>query len=58
MTSCECSAYLIQTDSDRVRFRAAGTEEEIAATYASVAGDEVTIRDHIGEFYCKRLPPA
>ncbi|WP_424806972.1 hypothetical protein [Rhodococcus sp. 27YEA15] len=24
MTSCECSAYLIRTDSDRIRFRAAG----------------------------------
>lgn len=56
MTSCDCSAYLIHTDSDRIRFRAAGEPEEITARYADVAGDEFLIEDQIGEFACKRLP--
>lgn len=56
MTSCECTAYLIQTDSDRVRFRGASEPERIAAMYADLVGDEVLIRDQVGEFACKRLP--
>jgi len=56
MTSCECSAYLIHTDSDRIRFRAAGEPEGIAAMYADMVGDEFLIEDQIGEFACKRLP--
>lgn len=55
MTSCECSAYLIHTDSDSVRFRAAGEPEDIAAMYANTAGDEFIIEDQFGEFACKRL---
>lgn len=49
-------AYLIHTDSDRVRFRAAGEPEGIAAMYADLVGDEFLIEDQIGEFACKRLP--
>lgn len=56
MTSCECSAYLIHTDSDRIRFRAAGEPEGIAAMYSDIVGDEFLIEDQIGEFACKRLP--
>ena len=56
MASCECSAYLIHTDSDRVRFRAAGEPEGIAAMYADLTGDEFLIEDQVGEFACKRLP--
>ncbi len=57
MTSCECSAYLIRTDSDRVRFRGAGDAEGIAAMYADLPGRDIVIRDGRGEFHCKRLPP-
>lgn len=55
MTSCACSAYLIHTDSDRVRFRGAGEPEGIAAMYADTAGEEFVVEDQIGEFVCKRL---
>lgn len=36
--------------------RAAGEPEGIANMYADMAGDEVLIRDQVGEFACKRLP--
>ncbi|MEG9247165.1 hypothetical protein V6S67_03630 [Arthrobacter sp. Soc17.1.1.1] len=57
ITSCECTgtAYLIQTDSDRVRFRGTGEPEGIAAMYAEMDGDEFVIEDQGGEFACKRL---
>jgi hypothetical protein len=56
MTSCECTAYLIQTDSNRVRFRGAGEPEGVAAMYSDMDGDEVLICDQVGQFSCKRLP--
>lgn len=55
MTACACTAYLMQTDSDRVRFRGAGEPEEITAMYADLTGDEVLIQDHAGDFACMRL---
>lgn len=55
MTSCECSAYLVHTDVDRIRFRGADMPEAIAAMYAETSGEEFVVEDHVGEFVCKRL---
>jgi hypothetical protein len=56
IASCECSAYLLHTDSDRIRFRAAGGLAGIQVRYADIAGGEFVIGDRLGEFVCKRLP--
>lgn len=56
MAACPCHAYLIQTTTESVRFKAAGNWEGIGAMYEDLVGDEVLIDDQIGAFVCKRLP--
>lgn len=55
MVACECSAYVVHTDTDRIRFRAAGSPEGISRMYEDMPGEEYLFRDHMGEFICKRL---
>lgn len=56
MVACECSAYIVHTDADRVRFRAAAPPEVISKMYEDMPGDEYIFRDRNGEFICKQLP--
>lgn len=56
MVACECSAYIVHTNADRVRFRAAGPPEGISQMYEDMPGDEYVFRDRNGEFICKQLP--
>lgn len=52
---CGCGVtYVIQTDSDRSRFRA---HDDIALEiYRNLPGEERFFRDNAGDFACKRLP--
>lgn len=54
---CECqTAYLIQTESDGAHCKVAGTPDWIEGMYEKLPGDEVLIRDQVGDFVCKMLP--
>jgi hypothetical protein len=44
---------LIQTDSDRSRFRA--NDDAALEIYGNLPGEERLIQDHAGNFVCKRL---
>ncbi|WP_181762638.1 hypothetical protein [Pseudarthrobacter sp. B4EP4b] len=55
LRECECGVtYLIQTDSDRSRFRA--HDNAALEIYANLPGEERSIQNHAGKFVCKRLP--
>lgn len=55
LRKCECGvAYLIQTDSDRARFRA--HDDAALELYGNLPGEERLLQDGEGTFACKRLP--
>lgn len=57
VTACECPvAYLIHMEADGVHCRAAGEPTGVSAMYEDLPGEELILRDHAGEFICKRLP--
>lgn len=57
VTGCECPvAYLIHMEADGVHCRAAGEPTGVSAMYEDLPGEEFILRDHAGEFICKRLP--
>jgi hypothetical protein len=55
LRECGCGVtYLIQTDSDRSRFRA--DDDTALEIYGNLPGEERFFRDNAGDFACKRLP--
>lgn len=55
LRTCECQVtYLLQTDSDRSRFRAHG--DDALTIYRRLPGAEQVLMDGTQHFLCKRLP--
>jgi hypothetical protein len=53
--TCECGVtYLLQTDSNRSRFRA--HDDAALEIYDNLPGEERLIQDRAGSFFCKKLP--
>ncbi|MER5966544.1 hypothetical protein [Streptomyces sp. NPDC002057] len=57
VSGCDCpQAYFLHTESESVRFKAAGAADGISQMYEDLAGEELFIPDQAGAFPCKRLP--
>lgn len=59
ITWCECpKAYLVQTESDGVHFKAEGPLEAIQTSYEALPGEEDLMEVPDGRFFCKHLRPS
>lgn len=56
LTRCECDkGYLVVTERDGAHFKLEGTKEAVTAAYERASGEELTLEDENGIFWCKRL---
>lgn len=56
LTDCECGkGYLVVTERDGAHFKLEGSREAVTAAYERAFGEELTLDDENGVFWCKRL---